>query len=119
MKKTRHFDQKMNLRGINSAMTQFTLEFGDVKNDKVFLNRQMISQQVAQLKIKQTKLQSLLKKFKFFKVANLIKKFLEKTKRDLMTAKKILDKGGLVVVTEGGNLITTYDFESNNRLGKY
>ena len=49
----------------------------------------------------------------------IIKKFLEKTKRDLMTAKKILDKGGLVVVTEGGNLITTYDFESNNRLGKY
>ena len=119
MQKTRHFDQKMNSRGINSAMTEFTLKFGDVKKDKVFLNRQMVTKEVTQLKIKQTKLQNLLKKFKFFKVAYLIKKFLNKVKRDLVIAKKILDKGGLVVVTEGGKLITTYDFESNNRLGKY
>lgn len=119
MQKTRHFDQKMNIRGISSAMIQFTLEFGDVKNDKVFLNRQMLIKEVAQLKLKQSKLQKLLKKFKSFNVAHLIKKFLSKVKRDFATAKSIMQKGGLVVVTEGGKLITTYDFESNNRLSKY
>ena len=119
MKKTRHFDQRSNSRGINSAMTNFTLKFGHVNNDKIFLNRQLVTKEIENLKHSQNRLQKLLKKFKTFTVAYLIKKLLNQTKQDLATAKKILDKGGVVVVADGEMLISVYDYESHNRLGKY
>ena len=44
-------------------------------------------------------------------------RLLEKLKAEEATLKKIIDKGGVVVVTEGEHMITTYNFASRRRVG--
>lgn len=75
---TRHIQQRMSQRGINRDMTNLALEHGVVEQDKYVLGSKEASALLA------------------------------KMERDMRTLKKIVDKGGIVVVAEGGAMITTY-----------
>ena len=80
MKQTQHLDQRMNQRGITMDMVDFTLEYGDIAGDKRVLNRKGLNKTIKHLELM------------------------------MRTAKKLRDKGGIVVVVEDNVLITTYNF---------
>lgn len=82
MKKTKHIDKRMNQRGITQDMIDFTLNFGEVTNDKWFTNKKILQESIRQLE------------------------------QQIKTAKRLLDKGGIVVVSEYESLITAYHFDS-------
>lgn len=82
MNKTKHIDQRMNQRGITKDMIDFTITHGEIKNDKWFTNKKILQKSIQQLE------------------------------KQLKVAKRLLDKGGIVVVSDENSLITTYDFES-------
>ena len=82
MQVTYHAQKRMTQRGITKDMIDFTLDFGETKGDRWLLNRKMIEQSISDLE------------------------------RKLRTAKKLRDKGGIVVVAEGESLLTAYDFDS-------
>lgn len=82
MKKTKHIDKRMNQRGITQDMIDFTLNFGEVTNDKWFTNKKILQESIRQLE------------------------------QQIKTAKRLLDKGGIVVVSEDESLITAYHFDS-------
>ena len=73
----------MQQRGITKDMIDFTLDFGETKGDHWFLNRKMLGNTIADLEAK------------------------------LKVAKKLRDKGGIVVVADGEALLTAYDFDSH------
>lgn len=82
MKKTKHIDKRMNQRGITKDMIDFTLNFGEVTNDKWFTNKKILQDSIRQFE------------------------------QQIKTAKRLLDKGGIVVVSEDESLITAYHFDS-------
>lgn len=41
MKKTKHMDKRMSQRGITQDMIDFTLNFGEITNDKWFTNKKL------------------------------------------------------------------------------
>ena len=82
MKKTKHIDKRMNQRGITQDMIDFTLNFGEVTNDKWFTNKKILQDSIRQFE------------------------------QQIKTAKRLLDKGGIVVVSEDESLITAYHFDS-------
>lgn len=82
MKKTKHIDKRMNQRGITQDMIDFTLNFGEITNDKWFTNKKILQESIRQLE------------------------------QQIKTAKRLLDKGGIVVVSEDESLITAYHFDS-------
>ena len=82
MQVTQHAQKRMTKRGFTKDMIDFTLDFGETKGDRWVLNRKMIEQSIGDLE------------------------------RKLRTAKKLRDKGGIVVVAEGESLLTAYDFDS-------
>ena len=84
MHETLHINQRARQRGITKRMIELTLEFGEVQADKIRLGSRRIKK--------------LLKNRKWIS---------RELKRDLL---KILDKGGLVVVTTGETLITAYNW---------
>jgi hypothetical protein len=79
---TFHAHVRMGQRAINRSMIDLVLEYGEVKQDKTYLNRKHAQQLVRELEEK------------------------------LRVAKKVLDKGGVVVV-EGDDdaIITTYNYQ--------
>lgn len=80
MHMTQHISQRMAQRGITKDLIDVVLTHGEFEDDRAILDRKNA------------------------------KKLLEELQRKERLIKKILDKGGLVVVTEGGALITTYNF---------
>jgi hypothetical protein len=83
--KTRHIQARMAQRAISQKLVHLTLEFGVERPDgKVVLNRQGLSH------------------------------LLEKISSLKKVAQKAYDKGGLVVVSDGDTLITTYRLASYN-----
>lgn len=85
MQQTLHMDQRMSQRGITMDMVDLTLEYGDVKGDKWVLNRKGLDKTIRELEAA------------------------------LRTAKKLRDKGGIVVVTEESALITAYHYDSKRQ----
>jgi hypothetical protein len=84
--KTRHFQARMSQRAIDQELVSLVLGFGSPEPDgKIVLNRKSLEALCERL----TKLRQ--------------------------DAQKALHKGGLVVVEEGGKLITTYRLDSYNR----
>jgi hypothetical protein len=79
MKRTRHFGERMSQRGVSKDMVELAMSFGEIQGDKYVLNKRSAL--------------SLLDRARY----------LEKV------VKKVLDKGGIVVVAEDGSLITTYN----------
>ena len=82
MRPTRHFGQRRSQRGVSQAMVDLTITYGSIDQDKHILGRKEALERLATLK------------------------------QEEQILKKIVGKGGLVVVAEGGNLITTYNRNS-------
>lgn len=85
MSRTRHMTSRMNQRGITQDLVDLALEYGECQQDKYVLTRKGLEQMLAALR---------------------------QTERTVIRA---LDKGGVVVVEDGGQLITTYRTESYDR----
>lgn len=112
MKHTKHFQKRINSRGIIKSHIEFTLEHGDVHGDKMITNRKNVKSLLEKIKFRITKLRCLKRKFGHFAVSSLIAKKLAKLEQDKAVALKVLDKGGVTVVCAGGNFITAYDTDS-------
>lgn len=84
MQFTRHAHQRMTQRGITRSMIDLVLEFGEVEQDKAILDKKHALQLIRELEEK------------------------------LRTAKKILDKGGCVVVEADNAILTTYNYQSKH-----
>lgn len=84
MQFTRHAHQRMAQRGITRSMIDLVLEFGEVEQDKAVLDKKHAQQLIRELEKK------------------------------LRTAKKILDKGGCVVVEADNAILTTYNYQSKH-----
>lgn len=82
MNATEHMKQRMTQRGINREMVNLVLDLGTPNQDKFTLNRDEAQEQLRELQ------------------------------QAMRVLKKILDKGGVTVVTEGEALITTYNCNS-------
>ncbi|MFT3755279.1 MAG: DUF4258 domain-containing protein [Pseudoxanthomonas sp.] len=80
MHKTRHFQERMNQRGINQQMVDLVMNYGQTEGDRTFISR----------------------------------KGAEKLMEDFRTLMKILDKGGLVVVTSGDAQLTAYNYQGRS-----
>ncbi|MCD9504607.1 hypothetical protein GLP37_20810 [Photobacterium phosphoreum] len=85
MAKTRHIQQRMNQRAINSQMLEIVKMFGVDDGDKIYLNRKGIDAALDELnKISQQ-------------------------------MQKMRSRGGVVLVESGETEITTYTLDSYNR----
>lgn len=84
MRLTQHAHQRMTQRGITRSMIDLVLEYGEVEQDKSFLDKKHAQQLVRDLEEK------------------------------LRTAKKIMDKGGCVVVEAEDAVLTTYNYQSKH-----
>lgn len=85
MVKTQHIQARMSQRGIKQEMIDIAMQYGEVQQDKVIINRKGL----LALQDKLTALQK--------------------------TAQAMMKKGGMVVVQADGHLITTYDLNSYRR----
>jgi len=85
MAKTKHYSARISQRGIREATVELAQQHGIPYGDKLVLGR---------------------KKIRFVLEA------LDRERKELIRA---MDKGGVVVVECGGELITAYDFDSFNR----
>lgn len=79
MRDTQHVQQRMSQRGINRDMIDLALDHGSVEQDKFILGQKEASALLTDLE------------------------------RKVRMLKKIVDKGGIVVVAEGQSLITAYN----------
>lgn len=84
MQPTRHIKQRMSQRGISRDMVNLVLAHGVIEGDKYVVGRKEALQLIRELD----------------------------NERRVLT--KILDKGGVEVVTEGDTLITAYNRNSKN-----
>lgn len=85
MARTRHFQQRISQRGINLELVEFARQFGEPNQDRIVLDRRGLG------------------------------RLLEAMRDFERKAKKVIDKGGLVVVEDGDALITTYRLDSFDR----
>ncbi len=79
---TKHVQKRAQQRGITKDMITFTLDHGVVKGDRWFLNRKLLNDTIDDLEAQ------------------------------LKVAKRLRDKGGIVVVADGEALLTAYDYDS-------
>ena len=82
MNYTQHADRRMNQRGISKKMTDLVLQYGKIEQDKRVLNNKDA------------------------------KKLLQQLQDEIRIIMKIIDKGGMVVVSEEDSVITTYKYNS-------
>jgi hypothetical protein len=82
MKYTDHSQNRMNQRGISKEMIEFTLNHGSINGDAYITNKKVL------------------------------RKMIEHLNKQLTLAKKLIDKGGVVVIVNNDSVITTYDYES-------
>lgn len=85
MTHTRHMMTRMNQRGMTQDLVDLALEYGECQHDKYILTRKGLERLLADLRT------------------------LERT------VVRALDKGGVVVVEDGNQLITTYTTKSYDR----
>jgi hypothetical protein len=79
MKWTIHAQQRMNQRGINREMMELVMEYGKIDLDKRVLGRKDAQFLLTQMQ------------------------------EQMKVLKKIIDKGGIVIVTENNTWVTTYN----------
>ncbi|MEA1052495.1 DUF4258 domain-containing protein [Lamprobacter modestohalophilus] len=80
MHATQHIQQRMSQRGVSRDMVQLVLNHGRTEQDKYILGRKEASQRLGVIQ------------------------------RESRLLKKVLDKGGVVVIADGESLITTYNY---------
>lgn len=81
MHTTQHIQQRMSQRGISRAMVDLVMTHGTLEKDKIVLGKKEALER------------------------------LESLRQEERILKKILDKGGVIIVTENDSLITTYNCE--------
>lgn len=79
---TKHLQKRAQQRGITKDMINFTLDHGVIQGDRWFLNRKLLNEVI------------------------------EIMEAQLRVAKKLRDKGGIVVVADGEALLTAYDYDT-------
>lgn len=82
MSKTRHIQARMSQRGIKQSMVDLAKKYGVKQQDKIILNKKGLQCLLNELRSVQK------------------------------VAQKMIEKGGLVVVEQGGTEITTYHLNS-------
>lgn len=111
---TYHLRQRIAKRGITQTMLYFVLEYGVIFGDKYIANKKLLSEHVRQTRTQIGRLERLRKKFKRFGVVRLIAQKLQALKQEFKIAKKLLDKGGIVVVCYDSHILTSYDVDSRH-----
>lgn len=81
MKTTTHAQQRMSQRGINRSMVDLCLEHGKIDQDRVLLGRKDAEDLLAKMQARMNVL------------------------------KKIIDKGGIIVISDRNTIITTYNYK--------
>jgi len=99
MKYTKHIKEKMSQRGINRELLEIVLIYGVVKQDKVILNKKRCKKILRKIDTYNKKIKRI--GGNSIHIKNLI------SSRSIIL--KILDKGGVTLVTVGETLITTYN----------
>jgi hypothetical protein len=80
-----HFMMRSKKRGITYRMVEFALKYGEIKGDRSFVNKKILDDLISHLT------------------------------KELTAAKRLRDKGGIVVVSDKESLITTFDFDSRRK----
>lgn len=109
---TYHLTQRIAKRGITKTMLHFVLDYGAICGDKYVANKKLLNEHIRQTRTQIGRLERLKKKFKRFAVVRLIAQKLHALKKDFKIAKKLLDKGGIVVVCYESHILTSYDVDS-------
>jgi Domain of unknown function (DUF4258) len=81
MRTTIHAQQRMSQRGINRSMVDLCLEHGKIDRNKVLLGRKDAEDLLAEMQDR------------------------------MKVLKKIIDKGGITVISDNNTLITTYNYK--------
>lgn len=111
MQFTNHMHQRMSQRGCTKSMVEFTLSEGSVRGDKYILNRKTTQKYLSDIDNKIKNLRWILKE----KNQTSYQEILNELQKSRRIALKILDKGGITVVLDGEDLITTYNINSFKR----
>lgn len=81
MRTTIHAQQRMSQRGINRSMVDLCLEHGKIDRNKVLLGRKDAEDLLAKMQDR------------------------------MKVLKKIIDKGGITVISDNNTIITTYNYK--------
>ena len=111
MQFTNHMHQRMSQRGCTKSMVEFTLSEGSVRGDKYILNRKTTQKYLSDIDNKIKNLRWILQE----KNQTSYQETLNELQKSRRIALKILDKGGITVVLDGEDLITTYNRNSFKR----
>lgn len=107
---THHIQQRMRQRGINQAIIQCVIDFGEIKQDKYLISHNLAIRYIHQIK------RELIQRHRH----NTRFHFEELSHQDLFNLlkymKKIADKKGVVVVMDDDTQITTYNLCSFRRI---
>ncbi|WP_228254373.1 hypothetical protein [Acinetobacter sp. WCHA55] len=101
----------MSQRGCTKSMVEFTLSEGSVRGDKYILNRKTTQKYLSDIDNKIKNLRWILQE----KNQTSYQEILNELQKSRRIALKILDKGGITVVLDGEDLITTYNINSFKR----
>lgn len=138
MHHTYHIQQRMRQRGINQAIIQCVLDFGEIKQDKYLISQNLATNYIKQIKLELkkrhhkctstfrqqrshlTRTHQHHKRGLCWKNHCVVVDFSELSNADLITLlkhmKKIADKKGVVVVMDDDTQITTYNLCSFRRI---
>ena len=105
MPMTKHFQQRLNQRGITGQMVDCVLQFGCWRGDQCFINRKHANHLIKQW-------QNLIKRPQQSIKVDLFWQQIKPQQRQqyLACMKKIADKGGVVVIVSDDCLITSYNY---------
>ncbi len=114
MQFTNHMHQRMSQRGCTKSMVEFALSEGSVRGDKYIINRKTTQKYLSNIDNKIKNLRWRLQEKNQTSYQEILNELheLQKSRR---IALKILDKGGITVVLDGEDLITTYNINSFKR----
>lgn len=115
MRVTTHFIDRQAQRNILPYEIELAFKIGEIHGDKHVTNRKLLKTHLAELKLRQSSLQRLKKRFGHLRVIRLINKAIAIVKDQCKKTLKALEKGGIVVVCAGNTLITTYRTNSFKR----
>ena len=111
MQFTNHMHQRMSQRGCTKSMVEFALSEGSVRGDKYIINRKTTQKYLSDIDNKIKNLRWILQE----KNQTSYQETLNELQKSRRIALKILDKGGITVVLDGEDLITTYNINSFKR----
>ncbi|MBD2041490.1 DUF4258 domain-containing protein [Microcoleus sp. FACHB-672] len=140
MQITNHAAQRMNQRGITKEMLELVIQYGQSQDEKTTLSRDAAARLVAELQCQAEERGGELRKIErqMKALARLVAELqrqaeerggeLRKIERQMKTAKKVLDKGGITIVSDPSDetvisdetkIITTYNCNPQKKRVKW